>query len=297
MSYTLNGTDLSTLGVIEGQAPKSNIALSGHWNLPKRIGQLDHSWAEDHSVQAYVDADELFFDGREILFYANMFGERPTLDNNLFGLNALIDGLTDLVTFSTPYGDFSVYVKKMTSKIYNGAYSLIFTFREPIVTLSGGSLPSTSSDVLMFDGIPFLSFGLYLEKHNGLYDLSNPKEQFVTKYGAEGYQITNRTGNELILKTTLISTSLNDLQSKILNLYLLFSSADERVVTIDDIAIDCFATKGFTINNIIRTESGYVAIFTINLIVTNVSATAYITEDAGDDILTTEDDKIIIYGT
>ena len=296
MSYTLNGTDLSTYGIVAGHAPGSNISITGHCDLPSRIEKTFHSWAEEDGLQPYVTANEIFFSGRKIKLYGAIFGTTASVGVNLINLGNLIEAFTDLVTLSTPYGDYSVYVESVIPTFVNNAASLIITFNEPVVDLSGGTLPAAISGTNKIDAIPFLSFGLYLEKDYNLADIQKPKAQHFTKYGSEGYQITKRESNTLKLKTLLIATSLADFQAKIKNLYLLFSSSGERTVTVRNMAADCFAIKGFNVNNIIANSAGYVAKFNIELLVTQTYLKVYLTEDAGTLILTTEDNKIIIYG-
>jgi hypothetical protein len=294
--YKLNDIDLSNYGIIAGQVPNSNIALIGHWDLPARIGDTSYSWAEEDSIQPYVDADEIFFGGRTISFHATIFGTRDTINTNLFNFYQKVRAYTDLVVFSTPYGDYSVYVKDLNTVYHNGACSIIMELHEPVVDLTGGTTPATGSDRNTIDRIPFSSFGLYLSSVNDMYDLPELKEQFFTKYGAEGYQIVKRKNNILKMKSVLIASSLVDLQTKIKNLYLLFSSSGMTKIKFNTVFVDCFAVSGFTVSRIHCTNTSYVAEFNIDLTSTNVYMSVYITENSGNKILTTEDGKILIYG-
>src|SRR5690606_31843248 len=42
LSYMLNGKQLNEYGIVPGQAPGSNLALSGAWDMPSRIGKIYH---------------------------------------------------------------------------------------------------------------------------------------------------------------------------------------------------------------------------------------------------------------
>ena len=53
--------------------------------------------------------------------------------------------------------------------------------REPVVTLTGGTLPDTAQNDYQIDGIPFSSFGFYLSKHKGAVELASLQTQYYTK--------------------------------------------------------------------------------------------------------------------
>jgi|ERR1035437_1472513 hypothetical protein len=128
------------------------------------------------------------------------------------------------------------------------------------------------------DSIPMTSYGLYYSKGNGMRSLSEIKEQFFTKYGSEGYQMSKRKARSFDIKAVIIATSLTDFQSKAKTLYLAFSSAGMREIIINnEIQIICYAVDGFKIENIYLYDTGVIADFNINLICTNVT---YLTADS-----------------
>lgn len=294
--YSLDSIDLADYGIIPSHSPSSNIALVGNFDMPERDGELFYSWDDESGIDPYTDEEDIFFKGRDIKFYGNIFGKRESINTKIALLSKQINEITDLVVFSTPYGDYNVYVKNISTSSYYGAASIIMTLREPVVDLTGGSLPSTASAQNTIDNIPLESFGLYLSNITNLYNLGEPKKQYFTKYGEEGYQISKHKENEFNFEAVLISSSLEDLQSKISNLNLLFSSSGLRKVKFNALFVSCFAANGFTISNINYTNSQIVCRFKIKLIISSVYFSVFITENSGNKILTTEDGKIIVYG-
>ena len=270
--YKLNNIDLTTYSIVASQGPGSNIAVSGHWNLPNRTGKTFHSWGDENSIEAYTDASDLMFAGRDILFYANIFGTNAAINTALASLYLAINAYTTLVVFSTPYGDFSVQVKDVKVTRIFGACSLVFAFREPVVVLTGGSLPSTASNLYMFDGIPFVSFGLYTSKPNKLDNLPKLKKQFFTKYGSEGYEIVKRENTFLELNGFIIATNLADFQTKIKALYLLLSSAGTRTVVINgEYSGVTFVVGGFKVSDVTVLSNSVTANFRCTFMVISSS--------------------------
>lgn len=271
MAYTLNSIDLSTYGIIPGHSPSSNLAMQSNFNLPARIGQTYYEWAEG-TVEPYVDASELYFGGRDIKFTGSVFGTNKAINDNLQALYDAVEVFTDLVVLSTPYGDHNVQVKSIVPEYFTGACSVVITFREPVVDLTGLALPDEDTSNYTIDLIPMASFGLYYAKGSGVRSLSEFKEQFFTKYGAEGYQMSQRKPRAFNMKATLMATSLADFQNKVNQLYLLFSSPGLRSIVINnEILVSCFAVEGFDINGVLMYGNCMIANFEINLICVTVS--------------------------
>lgn len=286
MAYTLNSVDLTTYGIKPGHAPGSNIAMAGIFDMPARIGQTYYEWADDDSIEPYVLEDEMFFGGRDIMFYGFILGTNKQINDYLEALYDAIEALTGLVTFVTPYGSFSVYVKTIVPEFYVGGCKIAITFREPVVNLSEATLPSSGSSAYSIDGIPMTTLGLYYSRGSGLRNLSEMKEQLYTIYGTEGYQITRRKSRNFNMKATIIGLGISGFQSKVKALYKLFSSAGLRTIIINnEIITRCFAVEGFSVSNIILTNEEMIGNFNINLICTDVSLytadTTNVTADTG----------------
>ena len=296
MATTLNGVSLAVYGLTPAHAPSSNISLENCWSMPERLGDTYYSWAENDAVTPFVDAEDLIYAGRDLTLHASIFGTNAEIRGHLSDFYTAVRALTGLVTLSTPYGDFSVLVKSVTPELLNGGARVTIVFREPVVTLTGGTLPAVATSAYTFDGIPFASFGLYLSDAKELDALPEMKEQFFTSYATEGYQITKREANNLELNGFIIATSLANFQAKILALYKLFSSAGVRNVKLnDEVNIECFAKDGFQVSDVIVHSSGVISRFSIKLMVTKNLFNLYtLLSTYNNPILTSNNNNIII---
>lgn len=293
MTYLLNSVSLSTYGIIAGHSGGSNISLSGCFNLPERTGKTHYSWGDENSIEPYTATADLMFAGRDIVFTGAIFGTNTVINNYLKTLYDAINAFNTTVIFSTPYGDFTVYVKSVIPEYTNGGAKIQMIFREPVVTLTG-TLPAVGDNAYTIDAIPFSSFGLYLSKAEALHDLPELKEQFFTKYGSEGYQIVKRKNKTLEFNGFIIGTSLSDFQDKVKALYKLFSSAGTRNVKINgQINIDCFAVNGFTVENVCF-YGQVIANFKAYLLCYNVNYINELSDESGDLITTEESVQILI---
>lgn len=271
-TYTLNSVNLTTYGITPGHAPGSNIAMAGIYDCPPRIGETHREWADDDSVEPYVLADELFYGGRDITFYGAILGTNKQINDYLEALYDAVEAFADLVTLSTPYGSFSVQVKTIKPEFYIGGCSLVITFREPVVTLDSGELPSEASSAYMIDSIPMTSFGLYYSKGSGLRSLSELKEQFYTKYGAEGYQMTRRKARNFGIHGFIMASGLTDFESKVDALYKCFTGTGTRTIIINsEIEVECFAVEGFKVTGVRHFVNDMIAYFDMDLICTSVT--------------------------
>ncbi len=295
MAYLLNSVNLTTYGITPGHATGSNIAVSGIFDMPSRLGKTFHSWGDSHGIEPYVAAGDIFFAGRDIVFYGSIIGTNSTVNNYLNSLYTAIKAFTGLVTFSTPYGNYSVQVSNVVLEMFPGGAKIVITFREPVVTLTGGTLPAVGDNAYTIDAIPFSSFGLYLSKAKSIYDLPENKEQLFTKYGSEGYQITKREHNVLEMEGFIMSSSLADFQAKIKALYLLFKSSGTRNIKIgNEVNVNCFAAEGFNIDNLYLINTGVCANFKANLLCVNVNYINYLLTEASENILTESGEYILI---
>ena len=276
MAFKLNSIDLTTYGITAVQNPGSNIALDGCFNLPSRIGDIFYDWGDSDGIEEYTDSVDIFFAGRDIQFTGALFGTRPACSNNLQtfynAINAASGGLS---VFETPYNSASGYVKSVTTELLNGAVKIQMIFREPVVILTG-TLPASGTSNYTIDSIPFASFGLYLSKPEAIFDLPELKEQLFTKYGSEGYQITKRKNKTLDFNGFVAGNSLDDFQSKVKALYLLFSQAGTRKLKINnELYVTCFADQGFTIDGVYVQTNNVIGTFKISLKVTTLSLISF----------------------
>ena len=70
-------------------------------------------------------------------------------------------------------------------------------------------------------------------------------------------------------------------KTNILNLYKLFSSSGTRNIKLNnEINIDCFATEGFKVDNIIVSDNNVTAPLKMTLMAVNVNYLAYLNTEA-----------------
>lgn len=119
------------------------------------------------------------------------------------------------------------------------------------------------------DGIEFKDYGLYVSDHKGQANLLDPKKQFFTVYGSEGYQISKRKGNILSIFGYIIADDLNDFVSKTSALRTLFSYPGTREIVFDNENLTCFNMGGFKIDRVRMNVSGSYGRFKIQLVITD----------------------------
>lgn len=272
MAYTLNSIDLyNTYGIRAGHAPDSNIAIQGCFDLPARTGKCFHSWGDEDGIEPYVASGEMFYAGRDIVFTGSILGANSVINSNLTTFYTAINA-SGISVFETPYVSASGYVKSVTPEYMHGGAKITMTFREPIVSLTGTLPASGGTSSYTIDNIPFSSFGLYLSKAEALHDLPELKEQYFTRYGAEGYQVVKRKHNILDFNGFIIGTSLSDFQSKVSALRKLFSSSGTRTINLNnELTVVCFATEGFKVDRVYLFNNRAVANFRMSLLCESVT--------------------------
>jgi len=272
MAYTLNSVDFSTFNIIPGQHPGGNVALIGCFDFPERIGDTYHSWDDENGIEPYLAADELFFGGRDLRFKGHISGTKTQIYANLSSLYSLVNSqASGTVVFSTPYGNFNVYVQELQPTHYNGICVVDMLFREPVVTLTGGSIPSAGGSTYQINGVPMSSYGLYYNNGKDLYELPAMKDQYFTKIEAEGFQIVKRTPNLFNFSGYVIADTFANFQTHIRNLFALYASEGLKIFNLNNqLSITCFPAEGFKISNLYY-QNYLVASFKSTLIVTSMT--------------------------
>jgi hypothetical protein len=251
--YILHNISLGDFGFIPGQQTDSNIALSGHLDMPARTGKTFHKWAVDNYVEPYVSASEIRFGGRDLQLVGFITGlnKSDTL-NKSKALIAFIDTFTDLVPLSSKWGTYNVQVKSIPIEFLAENYlKVTINMREPVVDLSG-VLPEADGGTYGIDGISFGKLGGFLTEYKG--DRRSRPEiqsQSFTAYENEGYQITKTENPVLELSLFVSGSTYEDFKAKIKGLYALFAKPGLRFLNVkDDIIRDFFVTEGFKITKL-----------------------------------------------
>lgn len=313
MAYTLNGIDLNTYGIIPTQAPGSNLALEGFLSMPERINKTDHSWGDFDGVEPYVSAGELYWGGRNLVFYGLVkAASRDAAQNAVLQLYNMLESLTGLTTLACDWGSWQVYVNGQIDATYigSGCVKIKIPFREPVVDLSGGVVPSSPDfeNVTGIDGVDFNLLGFTLvdfqamgirgSQIEGHLNRPAPKAQEFEAYDSEGFQVTKSEVREYKLKGVIQAATYAGILATIKNLYAVFAQPGTRVLYVpDDLIRVVFAKKGFQISQVIG-GSAWNSVMEIQL----TEATEYVAsenwqflgDDVGNYVGTTEGAKILI---
>jgi len=252
--YKLNGIPLVNYGIHPGRAPLSNVALEGFLDMPERLGKTFHDWLDDEGLEPYVEADEIFFAGRTITFYGLLAGENQ--QDAVLKLRELYEDfgrITELVTLSTDWGDFQVYLKEKIQVRYVGQGWAQITMRlqQPVVPLPADPLPEERTIAQYhIDYVPFSAFGAFIADTSGQYDRPELKAAEFTSYNQEGYQLTKIGQSEIDLVIWFVATDMPSLQANVGRLHALLAAPGTRTINIDDTEREGFAVDGFTVARI-----------------------------------------------
>ncbi|MGN6352815.1 MAG: hypothetical protein ACTHLB_05465 [Parafilimonas sp.] len=253
MAYTLNGVDLTEYGLYPARADKSNIAIQGCWDMPARIGTTSHDWGDENGIESYLEEGMIFFGGRDIVLNLYLKGEsKLDATNKLSTFYRDINAFTDLVTLSTSWGDFDVYVNDKIDVNYmrEGLAKIKISFREPVCDLSG-TLPANISAAFGISGYSFASLGLVPLAISGQLDRPSAKPQLFKSYETEGYQITPRKERESVLTCLMLAEDYDAFKSYISALYKLFSLTQEHTLDYyNDVERPFYVRDGFKVESV-----------------------------------------------
>lgn len=115
------------------------------------------------------------------------------------------------------------------------------------------------------DTISMTDYGLHISKHDGELHLVDPKDQFFTAYETEGFQVTKRKGNDLLLNGFIIASDLADFKTKTSALYTAISATGTRTIVLSTETINCFALEGYKIDQVRVYDNAVYARFTSKL--------------------------------
>lgn len=296
--YSLNNISFSDYGIRASLAPGSNVALSGMFDLPERIGETYQTWDDEDGIEPFVEEDEIFFGGRDLVFYGLIVAEKNAAISKINRLKKDIKAFSDLVVFhSDSFGDFNVKIKQLDCEVGTVATTVKLKMREPVCDLSGGALPNQSHSNYTVDRIAFSSFGLTASSVKGRGDQEDVSKEYYTVFDKEGYQLNGRKPTEVKVDGFLKANSLGAFQSNIKALWKILTDPGTRKLRLNDyVTIEGFVTEGFKVANV--TKAGNQITATIKLKITEIDEfiTVYKHADVNGKILTTADGKILVYG-
>lgn len=302
MGYTLNGTNILTLGFKPGRAPNSNMAIGGFLDFPKRLEKSFHSWPDEDGVQPWLNADLMFYDGRQIDLYlvghfANRAAALTAIDalKDLLDVNTLMELAAHNWAFDViPSGGIEVNMRS------ERVYDVKATFFEPEPNL-GGDIPTEpdGSNFLGIDRIHWDTLGIIPLKLTGRYGSAQWKEMNFTVYGNAGYEITKGEANERVFKGILQYDNLGQLKTGVASLYKILQQAKLLRLKLDanDESREFFNTEGFTVTNVMVESNRVTAMLEMTIIedgiVEDVLGTIFLLLETGDSLLLETGDKLL----
>jgi hypothetical protein len=264
--YTINGINLATFGIIPTQAPGSNLALEGFLSMPERINKTSHSWGDSNGLEPYVSSGELYWGGRNMILYGIVKAEsRDAAQDMLNEFYAYLDTLNTLATLVCDWGSWQVLINGQIDVVYigSGVCSIRIPFRQPVVDLTGGVVPSSEdfSSVAGIDGVDFEALGFTLvnfeqmgiraNRLEGQLHRPSPKPMQAIGYETEAYQVTKTDARQIRLKGVIQKATFAAVETTVKNLFAVFASPGTRVLYIPEDRIRIvYAKDGFQVNKI-----------------------------------------------
>lgn len=297
-NYKLNNVSLESYGVIPIQSSDTNLAITGAWDMPARIGKTFHDWGNDQDgIEPYVLADEIRFGGIDINLNALVRGNDK--NDALRKAYAFYEQLRVPGVLSCDWGIWNVIVKDQVKGQYkgDGYVQIEVQFRCPVVPMpttlptniltyqptldnegrvilvNGAPLHSSvrKYDGLGIDGVGFDSLGLIITSIENQFTRPAPKGGEVTSYRTEGYRSSSLKEREITINAAIVQTSYEGFLQVVNGLKALFAKPGLRYITREDDALrDFFVKDGFQITGV-RVNDGQVIGF-LNVKLTEVNA-------------------------
>lgn len=261
MIYTINGTDLSTLGVLPIQSGNL-IAVPGIFDFPGRKGATERSWGIE--IEAFVSAADLEWESRGITFNALIeAASRAQLLTRIHALSTLLK--QDRLTFVTPYRTVNVVADgEMTVDILDTVTAKVSAaLTEQTVSFASLTEDASGGAGYLLDGYNLENdFGIVVKSSSGLYSTSERIEVNTTaNYTRTGY----RKPKDITLQCVMVQASLSVFGAALNQFQALLASPGMKVLSdLNGVAHNVYAKDGFQVyfNQVI---GGVVASFALKL--------------------------------
>lgn len=292
--YYLNGRPLSDFGFVPGHAEGSNIALSGAWDMPKRLGDCYYTWQDRDGVEPYVEAEDMVFGARAIRLTGTIIAaDRLRFRERLEAFHAFITSLPAVFELRCAWGVWAVNCKAETRIEVKGTCAGFVTlvFNEPTPDVSGtwprqwilatgvwngrgewvdGKLwyvpANPYGDRTDIDEWLWESFGLALSAVDDASVIPAARGIKVTQPVRETlYAPGGREPRSLTLSGWVSAADMTEFGERVRSLYWLFGSAGLRELHHHGRIYSCFATEGFSLTDIQKRDKVF-AKFKIKLL-------------------------------
>lgn len=249
MSYTLNSSEFSTWNM-------TVLGCKGALDIPKRIGDFEYDWGDSHGVEAYTSADDLSWDGREIILHA--FYSGSNFINDLETLMAVAGSdLTLITTFGTHN------VRFLGTKVYrilkpNTKVLVDISFWESDI-----SHPSPGSAVggsgVTIGGYDFENdFGLHLKNLTGIGDVPDYAPRNIS-YGDVARKISGyRTARTIKMELNGAYSDITSLISNVNKLKNVLMSAGSKSLNYRSVSKTVYFIDGANVEADAKTLSVHI---------------------------------------
>lgn len=223
MIYKFNGRDITTYGVLPLQV-EGGVALSGMFDLPKRIGETERNWGD--RIEPYVDAEDIRLGDRTIGLKVVMA--------DLKNWEAFRQACLECRILETEWGDYNVLIADEIQVERAGErMGLIgINFLQTDVRLPELTLPSSGGSGYRIDEFNLeKDFGIQVSGMSG--DLDVPKRIDVGTTAP--YQETGiRTSGTITLECRMQAERLHIIAGRIGQLHALCMSPGMRMLYFPD---------------------------------------------------------------
>lgn len=174
--YKFDGIDIRNYGAMPGKIEGEYLAIKGIFDLPKRIGDIEHNWGT--SIEPLLSAEDIQLDGRYLSLVVLINSEK-TKDFLAKAIECKI--------LSTDYADFEVVQKDaITVSRYDNIDVVEIKFFQDKYTLQPLSTVATSGQQYSIDGYCLASdFGIFIKSVNSSLDIQKRIDISTTDFYRE----------------------------------------------------------------------------------------------------------------
>jgi len=265
--YYINDIPFSFFGLVPGRADNSNLAITGCWDMPQRIGKTHHVWEDSNEIEPYLHSDEMFFGGRDI----NVICWLGETDRQAFieKIQSLYDELDNrqngLFTLKCPWGEWQVQTVDSQSVNYlrNGWGNISLRFRQPVVMMNG-TLPTAQSGGVGLDNYSFEQLGLVKVLTKDQANRAQSRELPKVSYGSETIARIRREAREFSIEFFISKPTYSDFLQTVERLAFMLSRPNARTLRLDDgTTREVFVKDGFSVNGVRISSSRVTAFLTV----------------------------------
>ena len=240
--------------------------IGGVFDFPVRGGDTERDWFDEDGLEAFVDADDIWFKQRTIVLKCLMQADDKSDFMTKLSMfkDQVYSGVCDL---ETPYGTFKVLLKKgaKVNYIRNGKAEFELEFTE--TEYSKKAVPTGFHEGVerTIDGILWNDLGISIQYEYGQFDFTAMKRDKNTVYKTESAVNNMRYSRNITVGCFLQADSLNKFVSNINDLHGLLANEGMRQLILSDIEkpFQVLVKDGFKLKKLYRDNGKFCAEFDI----------------------------------